>query len=140
MATLAGMANLTQPTEASVDAFLEAVPDPVRRSDAREVVAMMRRVTGVDPVMWGTSMIGFGQHRYEYASGHAGEWFVVGLSPRKAALTLYGIHDGYREPDPLLADLGSFTLGKGCIYLRKLSGVDRDVLEVLVGKAWERRA
>lgn len=134
------MANLTQPTDASVEAFLATVDDPRRREDAVAVTALMRRVTGVEPVMWGPSMIGFGQRHYAYESGRQGDIFVVGLSPRKGALTLYGIHDGYAAPDPLLDALGPHTLGKSCVYVKRLSALDDEVLERLVRRAWERRA
>lgn len=134
------MANLTQPTDASVEAFLASVDDPRRREDAVAVTALMRRVTGAEPVMWGASMIGFGQRHYAYESGREGDIFVVGLSPRKGALTLYGIHDGYAAPDPLLDELGPHTLGKSCVYVTRLSALDDEVLERLVRRAWERRA
>lgn len=134
------MANLTQPTDASVEAFLASVDDPRRREDAVAVTALMRRVTGAEPVMWGPSMIGFGQRHYAYESGREGDIFVVGLSPRKGALTLYGIHDGYAAPDPLLDELGPHTLGKSCVYVTRLSALDDEVLERLVRGAWERRA
>lgn len=134
------MANLTQPTDASVEAFLATVDDPRRREDAVAVTALMRRVTGAEPVMWGPSMIGFGQRHYAYESGREGDIFVVGLSPRKGALTLYGIHDGYAAPDPLLDELGPHTLGKSCVYVKRLSALDDEVLERLVRRAWERRA
>ncbi len=134
------MANLTQPTDASVEAFRATVDDPRRREDAVAVTALMRLVTGAEPVMWGPSMIGFGQRHYAYESGREGDIFVVGLSPRKGALTLYGIHDGYAAPDPLLDELGPHTLGTSCVYVTRLSALDDEVLERLVRGAWERRA
>lgn len=123
----------TGPTGASVDAFLAAVADPARRADAVAVCAMMREATGQPPVMWGTTIIGFGQHRYVYDSGRSGEWFLVGLSPRKAALTLYlGTVEGGGRTE-LLARLGKHSLGKGCVYVKRLSDVDHDVLRALIG-------
>ena len=132
------MANLTQPTKENVDDFLATVEDPKRRADAATLVELMTRVTGERPRMWGASMIGFGQHHYRYDSGREGDWFTVGLSPRKGALTIYGIHDGYREADPLLEQLGPHTLGKGCVYVKSLSALDAGVLGQLVRQAWQR--
>jgi hypothetical protein len=80
-------------------------------------------------------MVGFGCQPYTNSMG-TNEWFVVGFSPRKTALTIYGIHDGYQEPDPLLADLGPHTTGKSCVYVKRLDAVDQDVLERLVRNAW----
>lgn len=125
----------TGPTTASVDGFLAAVADPGRRADAAAVCAMMREVTGHPPVMWGTAIVGFGQHRYVYDSGRSGEWFVVGLSPRKAALTLYlGTVEGPGRAE-LLGRLGKHSLGKGCLYVKRLADVDQGVLRALITAA-----
>ena len=125
----------TRPTEADVTAFLDAVPDERRRAEGHAVRELMERVTGERGVMWGPTMVGFGSAR----SGSAGtEWFVVGFSPRKSSLTIYGVHDGHGPPDPLLEQLGAHTTGKGCLYLKRLDAVDQGVLETLVRQAWER--
>jgi hypothetical protein len=87
--------------------------------------------------MWGQSMVGFGNRPYTNTTG-TNDWFVVGFSPRKTALTLYGIHDGYGPADPLLDDLGPHTVGKGCLYIKRLADVDEQVLEQLIGNAWKR--
>lgn len=81
----------TRPTAVEVEAFLGSVPDSRRREEGRQVLALMREVTGVDPVMWGPSMVGFGHQPYTTADGRQRSWFAVGFSPRKAALTLYGL-------------------------------------------------
>lgn len=78
----------TRPQDGDVEEFLASVADQRRRDDAREVLTLMREVTGVEPVMWGSSMIGFGTQPYTTADGKQHKWFVVGLSPRKASLTL----------------------------------------------------
>lgn len=126
----------TKPTDADVGAYLETVDEP-RRSQAKAVVELMRRVTGAEPVMWGPSMIGFGSYHYKGRSS-AGEWFVVGLAPRKAALTIYGVYDDYAPADPLFDQLGPHTTGKGCLYLKSLDKVDTATLEQLVRQAWEK--
>ena len=129
----------TQPTDAAVAAFLDAVPDERRRAEGRAVRELMERVTGAPAVMWGPSMVGFGARHYRYDSGREGDTFVVGFSPRKAALTIYGVYDDY-APDPLFTELGPHTTGKGCLYLKRLDAVDPAVLERLVAQAWERAA
>jgi len=131
--------RLTRPGEGDVQEFLDAVPDERRRSDARAALDLMRGVTGAEPVMWGSSMVGFGTQRYTTADGKEREWFAVGLAPRKAALTLYGLTSYGSNPD-LLSRLGPHTTGKGCLYVKRLDDVDRDVLTELVERAWEANA
>ena len=126
----------TQPTDAGVDAFLAEVPEP-RRSQAQAVRELMARVTGAPAVMWGSSIIGFGTMSYQGTSS-SGEWMVVGLSPRKAAVTIYGVYNDYGPVVPMFEDLGPHTTGKGCLYLKSLDGIDLDVLERLVRAAWDR--
>lgn len=118
-----------------VDAYLESVEPAARREDAQAVLTLMREVTGVEPVLWGASIIGFGRQPYATADGKEREWFAVGLSPRKAALTLYGL-TYYGSNTPLLERLGKHTTGKGCLYLKRLTDVDPAVLRELVVKGW----
>lgn len=127
----------TQPTDADVTAFLDAVPDARRRAEGHTVRALMERVTDERAVLWGPSIVGFGSMHYQGRST-AGEWPVVAFSPRKAALTLYGVYDGYGPPDPLVDELGPHTTGTGCLYVKRLDAVDAGVLERLVRQAWER--
>lgn len=129
------MAELkTKATELSVDAFLDAVPDEQRRDDCRAVLAMMRDATGVEPKMWGGSMVGFGRYRYKYDSGREGEWPVIAFSPRKSDLTLYLMSGAEEFPD-LMAKLGKFKTGKSCLYIKRLADVDRAVLGRLIKKS-----
>src|SRR4051794_17876566 len=127
--------NKTQPTGADVDAFIATVEDPQRRDDARAAIELMSRVTGEPPVLWGTAIVGFGSQHYVGKSGREGDWMIVGISPRKAALTIYGVYNDY-APDPLFEQLGPHTTGKGCLYLKRLSDVDPAVLETLIRNAW----
>jgi hypothetical protein len=120
----------TKPTEVSVDAFIDAVVDPVRREDAKSVRAMMERVTGEPARMWGPSIIGFGSYHYRYDSGHEGDACRLGFSPRKAELVLY-VLTGAPEQDAQLARLGKHRTGKACLYVKKLADVDMAVLEEL---------
>lgn len=125
----------TVPTDASVDDVIESTADERRREDAREALDLMREVTGVEPVVWGPSMIGFGRQPYTTADGKEREWFAVGLAPRKAALTFYGL-TYYGSNDDLLEHLGPHTTGKGCVYVKKLEALDREVLTEMVRRAW----
>jgi hypothetical protein len=126
----------TRRTGGDVDRYLTTIDEP-RRSQAIAVRAMMARVTGESGDMWG-NMIGFGDLN-DVSGGRSKDWFVVGLAPRAAALTIYGVYDDYAPRDSRYDDLGPHTHGKGCLYFRKLDGVDLDVLESLVRDAWESR-
>lgn len=130
------MANLTQPHDGDVTAFLDSVADERRRSEGHAVRALMEEVTGAPAVMWGPSMVGFGSHPYTNTTGTQ-DWFVVGFSPRKAALTIYGVYDDYGPAEPLFDQLGPHTTGKGCLYVKRLDAVDLDVLTRLVRQAWD---
>ncbi|MFC6285332.1 DUF1801 domain-containing protein [Nocardioides sp. GCM10027113] len=127
----------TTPNDSDVEAFLDAVPDARRRADAESALAVMRRVTGADPVMWGSSIIGFGRQPYTTADGKQHEWFAVGLSPRKASLTLYGL-TYYDSNQDLLQRLGPHTTGKGCVYVKRFDELDGGVFEQLVRRSWEQ--
>jgi Domain of unknown function (DU1801) len=123
--------NKTKPSAASVSAFVDAVTEPARRADAKALVKLMTHATGEKPRMWGPSIIGFGTHRYKHASGREGDTVLVGFSPRKTATVLYGV-TGVKGADASLAKLGKHTTGKGCLYIKRLSDVDTDVLEELI--------
>jgi hypothetical protein len=125
----------TKPTDASVDAFLEAVAHPVRRADGQAVRAMMARVTGEPAVLWGPSIVGFGRAHYRYASGHEGDACRVGFSPRSAKLVLYV--GGFPEYEALLARLGKHKTSKACLYLTRLADVDPVVLEEITRRSYE---
>ena len=126
----------TRPTDASVIAFLEAVEHPTRKADGFELLEMMKDVTKEKPVMWGTSIIGFGIYHYKYASGREADWLKVGFSPRKRSLTIY-LTPGLDEIDDLRDELGKHRVGKGCLYINKLSDVDTDVLKQIIKKSIE---
>ena len=126
----------TRPTGADVTAFLDSVPDARRRAEGHAARDLFERVTGSPAEMWGPAIVGFGDRPYTNSSG-THDWFVLGFSPRKAALTLYGVYDDYGPEDPLFAQLGPHTTGKSCLYLTNLAAVDADVLERLVRQAWE---
>ncbi len=115
----------TKPTDASVDAFLDAVENPGRREDGKVVAKMLAEVSGETPVMWGPSIVGYGSCRMS-----TGDWPVVGFSPRKANMVLY-VLSGVAEEQDLLDRLGPHKTGKACLYINRLSTVDLDVLRKL---------
>jgi Domain of unknown function (DU1801) len=121
----------TQPTAASVTAFIDTVADETRRADCKTVLKMMRKATGAKPVMWGSAIVGFGSYRMTYANGRTGDWPIIGFSPRKSALTLY-LMTGYDGQQDLLARLGRHKSSKACLYLNKLADVDIDVLAQMI--------
>jgi len=125
--------NKTKETQASVAAFIDALPDPTRRADAKALVQLMQSATGEKPKMWGPSIIGFGSCHYVYESGREGDMPLVGFSPRKAATVLYSM--GFEGSEAHLARLGKHTTGKGCLYIKKLADVDMKVLERLVAES-----
>ena len=117
----------TKPTPASVDAFIEAVDHPGRREDARVALSMLTEVTGEPPVMWGSSIIGFGRYHYRYASGQEGDAPLVGFSPRKAKLVFYMVAYDDARGD-FLNRLGKHTSGQSCVYVNRLADIDQAVL------------
>jgi hypothetical protein len=125
----------TKPTSVSVDEFVESVPDERRRADSVAMLKMMRRITGLEPRMWGSSMAGFGEYHYKYESGREGDYFVIGFSPRKAALTIY-VMPGLDRYTDLLDLLGPHTTGKSCLYIKRLNDVDISVLERLLRESY----
>lgn len=130
------MAELTTTAnDGDVEAFLASITDAARRADARAVCERMSRVTGQPPVMWGASIVGFGQRHLVYDSGRELDWMVVGFSPRKAATTLYLAGDLGDYADEL-GRLGKHTTGKGCLYIKKLVDVDESVLDELVARSY----
>lgn len=121
----------TKVTAASVAKFLDSIEDEVQRKDCQVVVEMMRKATGVPPKMWGGSIVGFDTYHYMGKSRCEGDWFVTGVSPRKQALALYVFGGWLYSPD-LLQKLGKHSLGKGCLYIKRLADVEVPVLKKLI--------
>ena len=120
--------NKTQAHGGDVAAFIETVADEKQRADAHAIAAMMARLSGEPPKMWGPSIIGFGQYHYKYDSGREGDSLRIGFSPRKGQTVLY-MMDGYDGRTDQLARLGKHKIGKSCLYIKRLSDVDMAVLE-----------
>lgn len=121
----------TTRTDASVEEFLAGVADPRRRADAQALCELMEHITGQPPVMWGGAIVGFGQYRYEYASGRKGDWPAVAFSPRKQNLVVY-LAEGFADDATLIARLGPVTTSKACLYVKRLADVDTAALRELV--------
>ena len=128
--------NKTQRTVASVGEFLTFVENKRRREDGFMVLEMMKEITGLEPEMWGPSIIGFGSYHYKYESGREGDIFLTGFSPRKQSLSLY-IMDGFDGCDDLLTKLGKHRKGASCLYINKLADVNMDVLRELVQRSFK---
>ena len=120
---------------ASPGAFIDAVEPPARREEARQLLALFADATGAEPFMDGPSIVGFGRFSYRYPSGHSGTTARIGFSPRKGAISLYGLKD-VPELAPTLARLGPHTEGVGCVYVKRLADVDLAVLGELAAAAF----
>jgi hypothetical protein len=126
--------NKTKPTKLSVGAFIDTLGDQTKRADAKALLKLMQSVAGEKPKMWGPSIIGFGSCHYTYESGREGDMPLIGFSPRKTAMVLYGATTA-GDSEALLGRLGKHSTGKGCLYIKKLADVDQKVLEALVVKS-----
>ena len=126
----------TRLTGKAVDDFIDSQESEQVRDDCRTIARIMEKATGARPEMWGTSIVGFARYRYVAGGGRRAEWFVVGFSPRKQSLTLY-VMDGFSEYGHLLDRLGPHKTGKACLYLKRLSDADPDVLRALVERSVE---
>jgi len=127
----------TKVNDQPVEAFLNQVDDPKKKEDSFIILDLMAEVTGMPPRMWGDSLVGFGKYKYKYASGHQGEYFLTGFSPRKQNLTLY-IMSGFDEYDNLMAKLGKYKIGKSCLYIKNLEDVDIKVLKKIITQSYQR--
>ncbi len=129
----------TQRTTQSVDEYLLTIPDEQKRRDCITLVDLMQEATGSEPVVWSSSIVGFGTYRYSYASGHSGEWLLTGFAPRKQNITLY-IMAGFEQYDDLMQRLGKHKTGKSCLYIKRLADVDLALLKQLVVESTKHMA
>ncbi len=128
------MAELkTKATNASVTKFLDSIKDKERRRDCETILELMRKATRAEPKMWGTSIIGFGDCHYVYESGREGDWFLMGVSPRKQYLVLYSMGH-FSRFERLLQQLGKHKVGTGCLYINKLEDVHLPALRKLINQ------
>jgi hypothetical protein len=130
--------NKTKATEASVESYLSAIADDARRKDCEALAKLMTQATQEQPKMWGTSIVGFGSYHYKYESGREGDSCVTGFSSRKGDISIY-LLASFPRREELLSKLGKHKMGKGCLYVRKLSDVDHQVLEQLIADSVAER-
>lgn len=121
----------TRPTKVSLKEFLDSLPEQKRRADCETIAAMMQQATGEPPVLWGSSIVGFGTYLVSYANGTQAEWPLIGFSPRKQDITLYVMFGEDSHAD-LLARLGKHRTSKVCLYVKRLADLDLDVLQQLI--------
>ena len=121
----------TKAKDASVEGFLSTIEDEKKRQDSFVLLELMKRATQIEPKLWGDSIVGFGDFHYKYASGREGDWFRVGFSPRKQALTIYLMQTQMPTSD-LLARLGKYKRGVACLYVKQLEDIDLGVLEQVI--------
>lgn len=130
------MATLkTSKNKSSVRSFIAGIENDQRKKDCKQVVEIMKEITGEKPAMWGDSIIGFGEHEYTNTQGTA-SWMRVGVSPRKQSLTVY-IMTGFEPHEKLMAKLGKYKTGRSCLYIKKMEDVDEKVLRKLIKSSYE---
>ncbi len=138
----------TKVNKESVKKFLATIKEKQKRDDCTEISGMMEAATKSKPEMWGASIVGFGRRVYTYASGKTGEWMKIGFSPRKQNIALYGLkvfhvdHGGVKTNEgenDFLLKLGKYKEGGGCVYINKLSDIDKKQLEKIIKLAAKRK-
>jgi len=125
----------TKKTQKSVSAFLNTIEDEQKRKNCKTISKIMKDITGKQPAMWGERIVGFDTYHYKYASGREGDWFKIGFSPRKQAITIY-IMPGYQDYSAILKKLGPHKTGKCCLYIKRLEDIDLSVLNQLLRQGY----
>lgn len=128
----------TKPTGEDITRFLNEIDDEKKRQDCFTVLELMGEITKTEPKLWASSMIGFGEYHYKYASGHEGDSFIVGFAPRKQNLTLY-VLSGFEQQEQLLEKLGKYKAGKGCLYIKKLEDIHLPTLREMIRRSFEHK-
>jgi len=125
----------TKPTQVPVIDFINSINHERKRKEGLIILGLMKNICGMEPRMWGPSIIGFGKYHYKYDSGHEGEAALLAFSPRKANHVLYILSES-KEQEELLQKLGKYKVGKVCLYINKLADIDIEVLKELISTAW----
>lgn len=118
----------TKETRESVPGFIKKIPDQQKQKDSLTLVELMKKKSGVEPKMWGPSIIGFGKYHYVYESGHEGDAPLLGFSPRKTAIVVY-VEPQFEQREELLKKIGKHKVTKACIYFKRLEDIDIKILE-----------
>lgn len=127
--------NKTQVTKENPEKFLNTIEDKVKREDSLAILKLMKKITGEKPKMWGPSIVGFGDYHYKYESGREGDFFITGFSPRKQNLTIY-IMPGFDKYEDLLLKLGKYKTSVSCLYIKRLSDIDINILEKMIKESY----
>ena len=127
--------NKTHATTASVDAFIDKLPKEEVRDDCRTLMKLMHELTGVEPYMYGPSIVGYGTYQYTYASGHSGSAPLAAFSPRNPELVIYAMGGLFEQEPKLMEKLGKYKATKGCLYVKRLADIDLKVLKTLLKKS-----
>lgn len=122
-----------KPGTEDVITYIEKIDDEIKRDDSYTLIKLMKKLTKHEPVLWAGSIIAFGKVHYKYASGHEGDTCLAGFSPRKQQFSIYLTCDLQQYSD-YLARLGKHKTGKGCLYVKRLSDINIDVLEEMIRK------
>jgi hypothetical protein len=125
--------NKTKETQASAATYLNGIKDPLQKRDSKQLARLIQEVTKQRPRMWGSAIVGFGSVHYKYASGREGDMPLLGFSPRKGTLVIYGAGKAFETK--LMAGLGKYDLGKGCLYIKRLEDVHLPALKKLLKQA-----
>lgn len=128
--------NKTKPEKTSVLDLINSVEDEQKRKDSFVLLELFKSITKEEPVMWGPSIIGFGEYHYKYASGREGDFLITGFSPRKAALTFYLMGCMEDEFTHLMEKLGKYKTGAGCLYIKKLADINLEILIQLIADSY----
>lgn len=123
--------NKTKATAASVTDYIQAKANTKQLVDCVQLMALLERVTQLQPLMWGPSIIGYGCYHYQYESGRKGTAPLTGFAIRGTELALY-LAPYWQDAPALLAQLGKHKMGKGCLYIKRLDDVNLEVLEALI--------
>jgi hypothetical protein len=130
--------NKTKPTKISAALFLSKIKDKGLRNDCFTIVEIMKSVSRMEPVMWGSAIVGFGTYHYVYESGREGDTVVLGFSPRKQNISLY-LMGGLEPIRKELEKLGKHKTGKACLYINSLNEINISVLKKIILKVWKSR-
>ena len=123
--------NKTQASTANVDDFIASITDDAKRNDSQTLIDLLKKISVEPPVLWGENIIGFGSYHYQYESGREGDMPLIGFSPRKREFAIY-IMSGFEQLQVQLAKLGKHKTGKSCLYIKRLSDIQINVLEELM--------
>jgi hypothetical protein len=121
----------TKQNELSVESYLNSITDKQRQADCRILINLMKKITCDEPGMWGNTIVGFGNVHLKYESGREVDWFKTGFSSRKDSITIYSMYGFTTQPD-LMQKLGKVKTGKGCLYIKKISDIDLNILEEML--------